>query len=227
MKNILEILTCTAVILAIFSGCGKKPEMKKTHLNIVFYGDSVTNGYGIKDTSRSFYGRIEAIMKAGVYDDVTTYNAGVNGDDTSEASARIVEVKALKPDIVVIAFGLNDCQNERITLQDFRQNLLRMSYSFPSETRIVYATSNTFMDTGQELLKKLNKSLDLYMEEMRKIAREKDYPLIDIHEAWKKQIRYDSRHIESLYIDPSHPSEKGHDLFFRMYMDVLRKLIVL
>ena len=228
MKPIITIFFLSAIIVtAVFlSGCGKKVDVKEMQTTIVFLGDSITFGYGLDDSSKSFYGRIDAIMKAGIYDNVRTINAGVNGDDTDEALARIANVRAHDPDIAVIAFGLNDCQSDRITLLKFRQNLIRLIMAFPKKTRVILATSNSFMDTGQDQWKELNASLDDYMDEVRKLSREKGYQLIDVHSVWKKQLRTDSRHIETLYVDPTHPSELGHKLIFETYMDVLRKMIV-
>jgi len=207
-------------------GCAKKVVVKPKPLTIVFFGDSVTNGYGLSDPSQSFVGRIKKIIDAGIYENVTVINAGVNGDDTVEAFGRISSVKAHDPDIIVFAFGLNDCQNQNIDPSRFRQNLLRMMATFPPKTRIVLATSNPFMDTGQEFWKELNQSLDRYMDEIRTIARTKGCLLIDVNEAWKNQLRVDSGMLESMYIDPTHPSAKGHQLIFETYMDVLRKLLI-
>ena len=228
MKPIIPMFFVSAVFIScvFMSGCGKKVEVKEMHTTIVFFGDSITHGYGVNDPSKSFYGRIDAIMRAGVYDNVRTINAGVNGDTTDGALARIANVRAHDPDIAVIAFGLNDCQSDRITLLKFRQNLIRLIMAFPKKTRVILATSNSFMDTGQDQWKELNASLDDYMDEVRKLSSEKGYPLIDVHSVWKKQLRTDSRNIETLYVDPTHPSNVGHKLIFETYMDVLRKMIV-
>jgi lysophospholipase L1-like esterase len=212
-------------ILLLF-GCAKKQVVKKEPLKIVFFGDSVTYGYGVDETKESFFARIDDVMKKGVYNNVRTFNAGVNGDNTSEALNRVKDVIALDPDIVIIAFGLNDCQISKITPNLFRQNLLKIIASLSPETRIVLATSNSFMETGQSLWKDLNRTLDVYMDVIRTLAREKGYPLIDVNTVWKNQLRQDSRNIESMYRDPTHPSAKGHTLIYETYMNVLRKIIV-
>lgn len=228
MKS-LQLLFLFGVICGtgmIMEGCGKKVEMKQKPLTIVFFGDSVTCGYGLSDPSESFVGRVEKIIEAGIYENVRVINAGVNGDDTDEAFRRISSVKAYDPDIVVFAFGLNDCQNQHISPARFRQNLLRMMATFPPETKIILATSNPFMETGQDFWKELNQSLDIYMNEVRSISQGKGYLLIDVHEVWKDQLHLNSRMLESMYIDPTHPSAKGHQLIFETYMDVLRKLLI-
>ena len=227
MKSIyLVIIGCSIVGIVTFAGCGKKPVMKKPSMKIVFFGDSITYGHGVNNDRESFYARIDYVMKAGVYGDVTTVNAGVSGDDTSEALERVREVVTYEPDILVIAFGLNDCQTQSVDLAIFRKNLIKIISFFPRNTRIVLATSNTFMDTGQPLWKDLNSSLELYMNEIRTLAGERKYPLIDVHSVWKDHIRQDSRHRESMYVDPTHPSAKGHELIFETYMNVLRKIIM-
>ena len=228
MKSIcLAIFGVSVAGIVMFSGCGKKPEIIiKPAKKIVFFGDSVTYGYGVNNTRESFYARIDYVMKAGVYGDVVTVNAGVSGDDTSEALDRVKEVALSNPDILVIAFGLNDCQADRVDPAMFRKNLIKIISFFPRDTKILLATSNTFMETGQPMWKDLNSALDLYMDEVKTLAKERNYPLIDVQSAWKDHLRQDSRSLESMYADPTHPSAKGHKLIFETYMNVLRKIIM-
>ena len=217
------ILVILSLCLVIIISCGKKPEVKPTSLSVVFFGDSVTFGYGIEDKAESFYTRISNIMKTGMYGNVSTVNAGVSGDDTFQALKRISsDVLIHEPDIVIIAFGLNDCQNKSITVQKFSENINAIINAIPS-AEIILATSNTFMDSGQSLWKELNDSLELYMMEIREIARVKKLTLIDVYAAWENHLRQDSRHMESMYIDATHPSAKGHSLIYETYMNVLRK----
>ena len=216
------------IFFAIFTGCGKKPAKKvRVPRTIVFFGDSITYGYGVDREKESFYARISKIMESGLYGDIKTINAGASGDDTSEALKRVkTDVSVYNPDIVVIAFGLNDCQNNSMTPQKFRENILSMVAAMPAKTRIVLATSNTFLEGGRSLWKNLNDSFEKYMKELRNLARDNGYPIIYVNTAWGNHIRQDERHKESLYTDPTHPSAKGHRLIYETYMDVLRKIIM-
>jgi len=224
----LSILSGCIILVIMFSGCGKKPEMIRfAPRTVVFFGDSITFGYGVDTQTESFYALISKIMKAGLYGDVKTVNAGVSGDDTSEALERIsTDVITHNPDIVVIAFGLNDCQNNSMTTRKFRENTNAMIAALPSKTEVILATSNTFLDTGRSLWKDLNGSLEPYMEEVRNIAREKGIRLIDVNDAWKEHLTKDQRHMETLYFDPTHPSAKGHRIIYETYMDVLRRVLM-
>lgn len=230
MKSFLSL---SGIVLAgafvMIVNCAKKPEPEivKPLRTIVFFGDSVTYGYGVDTEKESFFSRIRNVMGSGMYGNVVAINAGVSGDDTSEALKRVTTgVTAHNPDIVVIAFGLNDCQNKAMTPEIFRANIVNMIAGMPSRTRVVLATSNTFFDSGQSTWENLNKSLDPFMDEIRALARERNLPLIDVNDIWKDQLRMDQRHIETFYTDPTHPSAKGHGVIYEAYMNVLRRILM-
>jgi len=213
--------------IILFIGCGKKPEMERGSKTIVFLGDSVTFGYGVDSETESFFARIDKIMKSGIYGNVRVINAGVNGDGVNNALQRLsTDVIDHKPDIVVIAFGLNDCQNKSMTTEKFGNNINLMIDVIPKNAEVILATSNTFMETGQPLWRNLNISFSPYMKEIRKIARERKLSLIDVNAAWQNHLRMNPRTIESMYVDPTHPSAKGHSVIYKTYMDVLRKKLI-
>ena len=215
--------------IAIVAGCGKKPlpAPEKPRRSIVFFGDSVTYGYGVDNEKESYYARISKVLRSGLFGEVTTINAGVSGDGSSEGLRRVTtDVTAHNPDIVIIAFGLNDCQDRSMTAEKFHSNITNMIAAMPSRTLIVLATSNSFLETGQSTWEDLNDSLDPFMDEIRSIARERELSLIDVNQIWKDQLKRDSRHMESFYIDPTHPSAKGHGVIYEAYMNVLRRILM-
>ncbi len=228
MKTLsVAILLFFLLGIIMFLGCGKKPLIERKPKTIVFFGDSITYGHGIDTETESFFARIDKIMKLNIYGYVKVINAGVSRDDTNEALQRLsTDVIVHKPDIVIIAFGLNDCQNKSMTKEKFRNNINLMIDVIPKETEVILATSNTFMETGQSLWKDLNVSFYPYMREIRKIASERRLSLIDVSDAWQNYLNMNPRIIESMYIDPTHPSAKGHKLIYNTYMDVLRRKLM-
>lgn len=214
-------------ILAVV-GCGKKPEpaAAQKERTVVFFGDSIVYGYGVNRETESFYARIEKVMVAGLFGPVKTINAGVSGNDTDEALRRVTnDVTVHNPDIVIIAFGLNDCQNRAMTVERFRANIENIIAAMPAKTKVVLATSNSFLESGQSMWEDLNDSLEPFMAEIRTLAAEKKYPLIDVNSLWNEQLDRDNRHLESYYVDPTHPSAKGHGLIYEAYMGVLRRML--
>lgn len=76
---------------------------------VLAFGDSLTAGYGLS-RDEAFPDRLEAALRAGG-DAVTVLNAGVSGDTTAAALARLPRVLsrlARRPDLAIVEFGAND-----------------------------------------------------------------------------------------------------------------------
>lgn len=96
----------------------------KKHIRIVFLGDSITRG-----------GWAEVVANKLVVPKtrITCHNLGVNGDTTRLGLERLPDVYRLRPDIVTIQFGANDCNIwdsdngvERVNERSFYYNLIEM-----------------------------------------------------------------------------------------------------
>lgn len=102
-------------------GCGEKTNLdsgkeavpnsdQKNHSHaprIIFFGDSLTAGYGLVDFETSWPYLVNARMKKEGLDFEMT-NAGVSGDTSSGGLGRIDWVLGQKPDIFVLELGAND-----------------------------------------------------------------------------------------------------------------------
>jgi acyl-CoA thioesterase-1 len=75
---------------------------------VVFFGDSLTFGYGLDDpATQSYPALIEQKIKAGGID-AKVVNAGISGDTSSGGASRVDWVLKQKVDIFVLALGAND-----------------------------------------------------------------------------------------------------------------------
>lgn len=110
--------------LFVFFGCNKKsatpsspppespaasqpaPPAKDDRPVIVAFGDSLTAGYGT-DTGNSYPDFLEQDLNAEGYH-YHVVNAGISGNTTKDGVERLDDVVALKPDLVIVAFGGND-----------------------------------------------------------------------------------------------------------------------
>jgi acyl-CoA thioesterase-1 len=82
------------------------PQPKDDRPVIVAFGDSLTAGYGT-DTGNSYPDFLEQDLDAkGFHYHVV--NAGVSGNTTKDGLERLDDVLALKPVVVIVAFGGND-----------------------------------------------------------------------------------------------------------------------
>jgi acyl-CoA thioesterase I len=82
------------------------PEAKADPVKIVAFGDSLTAGLGLP-AQDSFPSKLTAALKAKGYD-VTIVNAGVSGDTTSAALARLDWSVSAGTQAVILEFGAND-----------------------------------------------------------------------------------------------------------------------
>jgi acyl-CoA thioesterase I len=73
---------------------------------IVAVGDSLTAGFGVAD-DESYPALLERKLRAEGYD-YRMINAGINGEKSGEALARIDQILSLYPDIVILQTGTND-----------------------------------------------------------------------------------------------------------------------
>jgi acyl-CoA thioesterase-1 len=113
-----KFIQCFAVLTALFfgpAGCDNPAQQpvqsaviadNKTQGVIVCMGDSLTAGYRVEE-SEAFPALLEAQLRAdGYHYDVV--NAGVSGETSSGALARLDWMLTLAPDIVILETGAND-----------------------------------------------------------------------------------------------------------------------
>lgn len=74
---------------------------------IVFIGDSLTEGYGVK-SEEAYPAQLEKMFHANGRSDVKIINGGISGSTTANASSRTKWFLKMKPDIIVYALGAND-----------------------------------------------------------------------------------------------------------------------
>ena len=120
-SSFLKALICFSLILSL-SSCGNKKassdsqqqpsaktdtvqsSVKKT---ILFFGDSLTAGYGLDDPAEAFPGVIQQKVDS-LKLPYTIVNAGVSGETTAGGLARIGWILKQKVDVFVLELGAND-----------------------------------------------------------------------------------------------------------------------
>jgi acyl-CoA thioesterase I len=115
------------VVMAAAGACHSTPNpvaaTAAVTREIVAFGDSLTAGYGI-EPSRAFPALLQEYLRR-EHLPFDVVNAGVSGDTTSTALARLPRVLARKPAIVIVALGANDGLRG-VPVATMRQNLSRV-----------------------------------------------------------------------------------------------------
>jgi len=97
----LRPLLPAVVIAACWTSCDTRADPL-----VVFLGDSLTSGWKLGEAEA--WPAVLARRLAQKGRPIRLINAGVNGDTTAKALARLPEVLELRPDVLVVALGTND-----------------------------------------------------------------------------------------------------------------------
>jgi acyl-CoA thioesterase-1 len=209
-KNLILLLSITS--LCLISCNSEKKELAKIQVEItdsstvqadqkiiLFFGNSLTAGYGI-DQEDAFAGLTQLrIDSLGL--DYKVINGGLSGETTAGGLSRLDWFLEDKPDIFVLELGGNDGLRG-IALTETKSNLLAMvdkvRAKFP-ETKIILAGMQIPPNMGQEYS---NEFKEIYPA----VAKEKNVTLIPF-------LLENVGGIPELNLpDGIHPTEQGHKI---------------
>lgn len=233
------VLLVCAVAAAVALGGANEPfrANPQQDVTLVLFGDSTTAPRG----DLAIFGMLLEEQLPGV----VVVNAGVGGNSTADARLRFEqEVLAREPDVVTVAFGINDAAIDiwkghtepRVPIETYRTNLQYFVETLEREgIQPILMTPNPLAWTPKliELYGKppydpdsadgFNVLLADYAEVVRTVAKEEDVLLVDVWQLFKEhQRKYPN---ESLLLDGMHPNERGHRLIADALMKVLPSVL--
>lgn len=208
-------------------------------MNVVFFGDSITQGYwgihhGWVDRVRMYYSKL--LFAKDEYHGV--YNLGIDGDTTedvlnrikSELQARIRPNHTVMP-VVAIQIGVNDhidktTQPEK-AMAEYKIQLQAMIDSIKGlYSKVVFVggsscdeTKTTPVSWGDYYY--TNQSVKAHEVAMKEVAERNHATFIPVFDEFKNHIDQG----EDLLADGLHPNDAGHELMFQIIMPKLRELL--
>ena len=203
----------------------------KNDIRVTFFGDSICTGQHVAIHQGWVTQSSASLAQKFEYQDqsIVVTNSSVNGRTTRQALETIsYEIQSHQPDIVVIQFGMNDCNHwntdqglPRVSIEAFSANLSEII------TRVIhFGAKKVFLNTNHPtLLNKLTfpktqityqESNSSYNEAIRLIARKSGVELNDVEFEFLKAIRENKNSLDELLLadDLLHLSKKGHDLYY-------------
>lgn len=212
---------------------------------IVGFGDSITAGAYLNEEERF-------VNKLGQRLGLEVANAGVPGNTSTQGIARMhADVMERKPDICIVAFGMNDHvalshNQSKVPLNDFKSNLHYIcneikniggtpvlctihpviegddnGYYYSRHPRNWYAEPDGVAAW-----------IDMYNQTIRELAVELNIALADVDVAWKLAIEQGVSPTEllrttenSAVSDGVHPTERGQELYAECIAEVIRSLV--
>lgn len=205
---------------------------RQTPVVLAALGDSVTQGvmeHRLLDSSATYHRLLQRELEA--FFPTTTFNginAGVSGDTAAGGLERLErDVIGHNPDLVLIAFGLNDSIRGRLALGDFEGAVREMIKRVREKTSAdIVLVTPPFMATRsgplihpehtphvEEILRAQNDgTLAAYAESLRVIAAKEHLVLADVQAEWK---RLQETNVDTnlwLCNGLNHPDPRGHHL---------------
>lgn len=195
-------------LLVVISGFRSLPEEK----TILFFGDSLTAGYGLTP-EQAFPARIDQMINKNG-EKYKVVNAGVSGETSAGGLSRISWILHQKIDIFILELGANDGLRG-LPLDQTRKNLQaiidRVKEKYP-EVKIILAGMMVPPNMGEE-----------YSSEFQHIfpeLAEKNHALLIPF--LLSGVAGDPKLNQA---DGIHPNVKGHEIVAENVMKVLRKVL--
>lgn len=212
----------------------KEPVLVK----IVFMGDSITSGEYIERDKIWTTIVTEKLQEEYLKTPVNIYalNKGVGDDTTRMALERFPEdVQSIRPDIVTIQFGMNDCNCwlsdeglPRVSVDAFRANMTEMvdrSRRFGAKKIIIIGNHKTLRDKTMLNGVRYEDANKRYSKVIEAVATATGAWFCDIR---SKFGAMQDKKLESMllpYPDQIHLSEVGHIEYASHVLDTIRKIM--
>lgn len=201
-------------------------------LRVTFFGDSIFVGQGVSihhGWVTQVAGLIDEVARVATREVVVT-NASVNGNTTRQALERMAyEVQSQGVDILLVQFGLNDCNYwesdkglPRVSPAAFAANLeeiIARAVNFGA--RKVFLNTNHPTTRTTEVIPNtgitFEESNSTYNEVIRSVAKACDTRVVlhDIEQKFHSHIESQGGGLEELLLaDGLHLSVKGHGLYY-------------
>jgi len=211
-----------AVVLCGLLALGSRaavPQEGSAEAKIVALGDSITKGVreGVRP-DETFTALLQARLKARG-SAATVVNAGVGGERTDQALARLESVVlSQRPTIVILMYGTNDsyididARTSRIDIDTYSRNLRALIDRLRERgiTPIVMTPPRWADDASPNGLgENPNVRLEAYVRMSRDVARSARVTLVDHYAAWSDAARQGTN-LRSWTTDGCHPNPEGH-----------------
>ena len=208
-------------------------------VTIAFLGDSVTQGCfecyftedekleTIYDYKSAYSTRVREILNLLYpYAQINIINSGISGGAAPGGFRRLErDVLRYHPDLVVVSFGLNDCCNPNISLEEYK-DALRGTFTELRQRDIeaIFLTQN-YMNTkasrriqGDDLWEMCESNAQMqndgvlkrYMEEAAAVAEECGAKVCDLYSVWEKMEKYGVNTNALLANGINHPIREFH-----------------
>lgn len=199
--------------------------MIKLAMNICIFGDSIA--YGAYDPINGGWVNLLRNYFEKKYDDVTTYNLGICGENSNDLLKRFInEITPRKSDLIILAIGANDVKHQKensVQFDRFEQNINELINQASQFTKKIIILGITPVDEKLTMPRDIppynfreNRDITKCNEILKKVAEKEKITFTQIPNNFSEKDLYDGLH----------PNTNGHQKIFEKIKPVIEELIV-
>ena len=177
--------------------------------NLVLFGDSMLGYLGT-----SLIKKIEFAVP-----NLHIHNCAVGGATTEDGLKKVDYIASLKPDIVLLSFGINDIFKNNLSLDKLIENLIKIVNSFNNSRVIIWLTPRANDIDDIDGTNKFNSKIAEYNDEVRKYCKENKIEFIDSFTEYQIEVGKPDPYHE----DDIHLSDEGYQPFIESLVELLKK----
>lgn len=196
-------------------------------VRVVVYGDSISEvkkGWNGGASAPEANWAAVLVKRLGELHPDSTFSIkhfAIGGQNTADGLARIDGLEPLAPDLVLVAFGANDCCHRFLEPAETKQALLTLC----REIKQRHAADVVVVGTGGDNpLAPFFRHLDETLAAQRAAAAEAGVPFVDVRAAILAATA-DGKRWAEFHFNPGncHPTDKGHEVWAAAALAVIRQ----
>lgn len=200
-------------------------------MNIICFGDSITHASAFAESNR-WPTILQSKLNSWRPDFYKVFNRGFNGDTTIAGFERFQEeIIPLLPGILIIEFGINDCNHRewttmpRVGLEEYKSKLLEFhKICREHKSQVVFIVNHPLFNSPipQGNGKDFYENLKPYNQAIREIAKKVASPIIDFPAIIKDQKINPNNFLDE---DGIHLTTNGNHIYAQIVFDRLKKIL--
>ncbi|MBM7569199.1 SGNH/GDSL hydrolase family protein [Paenibacillus sacheonensis] len=191
---------------------------------IMIFGDSISTGADTSVENKSYFERLSSDLRSR-YPGCRIHidNRSIGGETSEDGIARIHnELENIQPDLAIVGFGMNDqnkyAHGNGVPLARYESNMI----AIVNAMREKHAAALILLTPCEPNPEWQHTSGDLarYAETLRRIGKERNVPIADVHRLWMSELEAGKSPESLLLNNINHPNDYGHWIYYEALRDL-------
>lgn len=194
-------------------------------LRYIVFGDSISTGLEATKDQYMYFNRVKKYIEQTYKIEIELKNAAVGGENSNDGMKRFHrEVLENNPDIVSIAYGMNDqCLKKDgsgnfVSPDAYKENIEFMIKELINIGSKVVLISPCISNPRWVFS---SGDIPIYAQVLKTLAAEYKLPFVDVTALWQEVLSRGKTSESLLYNDINHPTDYGHQLYYYMFKEII------